>query len=170
VQWHPELLAGDPVSARLLRSLVREEHERGATILLSTHVLAHAEECEQVVVIHQGRKVLDDSVAAIQRRYDPRTIRFEPLDNDAGLAALRAVSEIERIDAGADPGGFDIHLVEGSDPGAAIRRITAAVTPARIELARPRLEDICICLVSSCSAPAPALLASLQDGPPAGTA
>src|SRR3954471_8256716 len=40
----------DPVSARLLRQLVREEHRRGASILLSTHVMTHAEEiCEHVV-------------------------------------------------------------------------------------------------------------------------
>ena len=52
--------------------------------------------------------------------------------------------------------GVDLHLVAGSDPGTAIRRITDAVTPARIELARPRLEDIFISLVSDGSTPAPA--------------
>jgi ABC-2 type transport system ATP-binding protein len=159
----------DPVSARLLRDLVLDEHRRGATILLSTHVMTQAEEiCEQVVMIHRGRKVLDDSVAAIRRRYDPRTIRFEPLDPTADLGALRALAEVEQIEPAA--AGFDIRLTEGSDPGAAIRRITATVTPARIELARPRLEDIFIGLVSDGGAPAPALLAALQDGPAGATA
>jgi ABC-2 type transport system ATP-binding protein len=153
----------DPVSARLLRELVREEHRRGATILLSTHVMTQAEDtCEHVVMIHRGRKVLDDSVTAIRRRFDPRTIRFEPLAHDADLAPLRALTEVERIEPTAD--GFDIRLADGSDPGSAIRRIAVAVTPARIELARPRLEDIFISLVSDGSEPAPALLASLQDG------
>jgi ABC-2 type transport system ATP-binding protein len=153
----------DPVSSRLLRDLVRAEHQRGATILLSTHVMTQAEEmCERVVMIHRGRKVLDDSVAAIRSRFDPRTIRFEPLDPAADLAPLRALSEVEQIAGTAD--GFDIRLADGSDPGAAIRRITAAITPARIELARSRLEDIFISLVSD-GAPAPALLAALQDTP-----
>src|SRR4051812_25102783 len=153
----------DPVSARQLRELVREEHRRGATILFSTHVMTHAEEmCEHVVMIHRGRKVLDDSVPAIRRRHDPRTIEFEPLDPSADLAPIRALPEIERIERAAS--GFDIRLADGSDPGGAIRRITATVTPARIELARPRLEDIFISLVSEGGAPAPALLASLQDG------
>jgi ABC-2 type transport system ATP-binding protein len=153
----------DPVSARLLRDLVHEEHRRGATILFSTHVMTQAEEmCDHVVMIHRGHKVLDDSVPAIRRRYDPRTIRFEPLDPSADLAPLRALAEVEQVERAA--AGFDIRLADGSDPGAAIRRITATVTPARIELARPRLEDIFISLVSEGSAPAPALLASLQDG------
>jgi ABC-2 type transport system ATP-binding protein len=158
----------DPVSARLLRQLVREEHQRGATILLSTHVMTHAEElCERVVMIHRGRKVLDDSVAAICRRYDPRTIRFEPMESGADLAPLRSLSEVERIDPASgsgNPSGFDIRLVDGSDPGSAIRRMAAAVTPSRIELARPRLEDIFISLVSDGGAAVPGLLAALQDG------
>src|SRR5947208_11952322 len=64
----------DPVSARQLRDLVLAEHRRGATILFSTHVMPHAEEiCEQVLMIHKGRKVLDEQIATIRRQYDPRT-------------------------------------------------------------------------------------------------
>jgi ABC-2 type transport system ATP-binding protein len=161
----------DPVSSRLLRDLIKDEHRRGATILLSTHVMTQAEEmCEHVVMIHRGRKVLDDSVAAIRRRYDPRTIQFEPLDPMADLAPLRAltgVEQVENVAAGSvrpgDPTTYDIRLAEGSDPGSAIRGITAAVTPARIELARPRLEDIFITLVSEGSAPTPGLIAGLRE-------
>jgi ABC-type uncharacterized transport system ATPase subunit len=119
------------------------------------------------MMIHRGRKVLDDSVTAIRRRYDPRTIRFEPLDTAADLSPLRALAEVEDITAaagsGSPPASFDVRLVDGSDPGAAIRRITATVTPSRIELARPRLEDIFISLVSDGAAPAAGLLASLRD-------
>jgi ABC-2 type transport system ATP-binding protein len=137
----------DPVSTRLLRDVILEEHRRGATVLFSTHVMPQAEEiCEHVVMIHRGRKVLDDQLATIRRRYDPRTIRFEPLDPAADLSPLRGLAEVERIDP--VPGGYDIVLAVGSDPGAAIRRITAAVTPARIEISRPRLEDIFISIVS----------------------
>ena len=162
----------DPVSARLLRELVQEEHRRGATILLSTHVMPHAEDvCQHVVMIHRGRKVLDDSVSAIRRRYDPRTIQFEPLDPAADLGPLRALPDVELVEpvSGASGGSghlgsYDIRLAEGSDPGASIRRITAAVTPARVELSRPRLEDIFISLVSDAGAPPPGLRETLRDG------
>ncbi|MGB7220248.1 MAG: ATP-binding cassette domain-containing protein [Vicinamibacterales bacterium] len=137
----------DPVSTRLLRDVILEEHRRGATILFSTHVMPQAEEiCEHVVMIYRGRKVLDEQLSAIRRQYNPRTIRFEPLDPAADLSALRGLAEVERLDPVT--GGYDIVLEAGSDPGAAIRRITAAVTPARIEISRPRLEDIFISIVS----------------------
>ncbi len=75
----------DPVSTRQLRELILAEHRRGATILFSTHVMPQAEEiCQHVVMIHRGRKVLDEDVTAIRRQYDPRTIRFDPLDRVGG--------------------------------------------------------------------------------------
>jgi ABC-2 type transport system ATP-binding protein len=140
----------DPVSTRQLRDVILEEHDRGATVLFSTHVMAQAEElCEHVVMIHRGRKVLDEQITNIRRRYDPRTIRFEPLDTAADISTLRALAEVERIDPVA--AGYDVLLIEGADPGAAIRHITMAITPARIELARPRLEDVFVRIVTESS-------------------
>ena len=141
----------DPVSARSLRTLVHDEHRRGATILFSTHVMPHAEElCSHVVMMHQGRKVLDDPLATIRRQYDPRAIRFDPLDPHADLSPLAALPEVERL-VSVD-GGCEILLVEGTSPARAIPRLATAVAAARIEIARPRLEDIFIRIVTGGSA------------------
>src|SRR5436190_18998730 len=137
----------DPVSSRLLRELVMAEHRRGATILFSTHVMAHAEElCDSVVMMHQGRKVLDEQVATIRRRYDPRNIQFEPLDPDANLSPIKSLPGVQRVDR--VEGHYEILLVEGTSPADAMRHIVQAIAPARIELSRPRLEEVFIGLVS----------------------
>ena len=137
----------DPVSTRQLRDLILGEHRRGATILFSTHVMPQAEEiCQHVVMIHRGRKVLDEDVTAIRRQYDPRTIKFDPLEPSADPSVLRSFAEVERIDR--VDGGYEIHLVAGTDPGSAMQRIAMAIAPARIELSRPRLEDVFIGIVS----------------------
>jgi ABC-type uncharacterized transport system ATPase subunit len=102
--------------------------------------------CEHVVMIHRGRKVLDEPIVNLRRRFDPRTIRFEPLDPAADLAPLRALAEVERLEPAAN--GYDVLLADGSDPGIAIQRMTAAVAPSRIELARLRLEDVFVSIVS----------------------
>src|SRR5688572_7611342 len=105
----------DPVSSRLMRELVLAEHGRGATILFSTHVMSHAEElCDSVIMMHQGRKVLDERVATIRRRYDPRNIQFEPLDPDANLSPLKSLPGVESVERAE--GGYEILLVEGTDP------------------------------------------------------
>jgi ABC-2 type transport system ATP-binding protein len=137
----------DPVSVRVLRELIAEEHARGATIIFSTHVMVHAEElCEQVIMIHKGRKVLDEPMAGLRRQYDPRTILLEPLAGSANLMALRAVSGVERVRLTDE--GCEIGLAAGVDPGAAMRALAALVIPARMELARVRLEDVFIRLVT----------------------
>jgi ABC-2 type transport system ATP-binding protein len=143
----------DPVSARTLRMLVHEEHQRGATILFSTHVMPHAEElCDHVVMMHRGKKVLDDPLSTIRRQYDPRAIRFEPLDRDADLSPLALLAEVERVTQ--SDGGCEILLVNGTNPASAIPRLAGAVPAGRIEIARPRLEDIFIRIVTGGSAAA----------------
>jgi ABC-2 type transport system ATP-binding protein len=137
----------DPMSVRVLKELIAEEHTRGATIIFSTHVMAHAEElCQQVVMIHKGRKVLDEPISGLRRQYDPRRVLLEPLDPKADLMAVRSLAGVERVRLTDE--GCEIGLVAGADPGAAIRSIASVVAPARIELARVRLEDVFIRLVS----------------------
>lgn len=138
----------DPVSSRLLRDLVLVEHARGATILFSTHVMQHAEEmCDSVVMIHKGHKVLDERVDTIRRQYDPRRIHFEPLDPNADITSLRLLSGVENVDR--VNGGYQILLRDGATPADTMQNIVRTVTPARMELSRPQLEDIFLNLVSS---------------------
>jgi ABC-2 type transport system ATP-binding protein len=137
----------DPVSVRLLRERIVQEHRRGATVLLSTHVMANAEEmCQHVVMIHEGRKVLDESMIGLRRQFDTRTIHFEPLDANADPSPLQAVPGVERLDRHGD--SFTITLSDGVDPAGDIGRLAMAVAPARVELARLRLEDVFISIVA----------------------
>ncbi len=136
----------DPMSVRLLKDVIAEEQQRGATIIFSTHVMAHAEElCQQIVMIHKGRKVLDEPISGLRRQYDTRRILLEPLDLNANLLTLQSVAGVETVKLTDQ--GCEIRLREGTDPGSTMRAITAVVAPARIELVRIRLEDVFIRLV-----------------------
>jgi ABC-2 type transport system ATP-binding protein len=138
----------DPVSTRMLRELILEEHRRGATILFSTHVMPHAEQlCDRVVMIHKGRKVLDEAVSAIRHQYDPRSLEFEPLDPGADLSSVARLPGVERLET--TDGVSRLTLAAGCDPASAIGRITALVPTARIEISRLRLEDVFVQLVAS---------------------
>ena len=137
----------DPVSMRLLRDLILEEHARGATVLFSTHVMPQAEEiCEHVIMVHEGRKVLDADLSEVRSRYDPRTIRFEPLHSEADTTGLASIPGVERVMT--EGGELEILLRAGTDPAAAMRRFMEPTPAARIELSRPRLEDVFIELVA----------------------
>jgi len=137
----------DPMNQRLLRELVLEEHRRGATVLFSTHVMFHAEQlCDQVVMIHQGRKVLDQTVASIGASYDPRSIIFEPFDPSADVGVIRSVPGVRAISR--DGGSWDIALEDGANASDVIQCIVSALPPSRIEVRRPTLEDVFIRIVT----------------------
>jgi ABC-2 type transport system ATP-binding protein len=157
----------DPVNSRLLRDLVLEEHRRGATVLFSTHIMLHAEQlCDHVVMIHRGDKVLDQTVESIGATFDPRRIVFEPLDPAADVQALRSIPGVGGL--ARDGGTWDIALAEGATPATVIPAIVAAVTPAHIELRRPTLEDVFVSIVAASSEAGgddhSKLRAALRDG------
>ncbi|MBP7146331.1 MAG: ATP-binding cassette domain-containing protein [Acidobacteria bacterium] len=159
----------DPVNTRLLRQLLLEQHARGATVVFSTHVMVQAEQiCQQLVMINDGRKVLDDSLANIRAAHDPRTLLFEPLDPQADLAPLRALPAV--ADVGRADGTYEILLREGYAPAEVMRDVVAAVPPARVEVRRPTLEDVFVGIVAGDVDHSPdirALRASLRE--PAGS-
>ena len=137
----------DPVNQRLLRELVLEEHRRGATVLFSTHVMVHAEQlCDHVVMIHQGDKVLDETIAGIRARFDPRALLFEPLEPGADVGRLSALAGVQGVRR--DGAAWEIALADGADPASVIRAVAGALAPSRIEVRRPTLEDVFVSIVA----------------------
>jgi ABC-2 type transport system ATP-binding protein len=137
----------DPVSTRLLKDLILAEHRRGATVLFSTHVMPQAEEiCDHVVMIHRGRKVLDDPVRTILRPLDSSVLTFEPVDARFDIAAVRALPEVESCIAAG--GHYEIALRDGVNTAAAMRAVLAVAPATRIELKRRSLEDVFVSIVA----------------------
>jgi len=139
----------DPVNMRLLRDLILEQHARGCTILFSTHVMPQAEQiCQHIVMIHDGRKVLDDTLAGIRASHTPRALRLEPLDPQADVAAalggMNGVASVTR-----DGGLHRIDLNPEADLATTLSAVAQRLPPARMELVRPSLEDIFIDIVSA---------------------
>lgn len=138
----------DPVNMRVLRDLIMEQHTAGRTLIFSTHIMLHAEQlCDRIVMIHNGRKVLDDTVATIKARYDPHTVAFEPMNGETDAAAITAIPGVLGV---AKTGTtYEVSIGAGTDPAPVMRGIVGAVPVARIELRRPTLEDVFIQIVQS---------------------
>jgi ABC-2 type transport system ATP-binding protein len=156
----------DPVSVRLLRDQIIAEHRRGATILLSTHVMPHAEAlCQHVLMIHQGRKVLDQPIASLRRQFDLGTLLVEPLDPEADMTSIRQIRGV--ADISPDHGTYRVRLTDGVRAPDVLPLVAAAIPTARVEISRLHLEDVFIGIVSrgertSPSATEQALRAELQ--------
>jgi ABC-2 type transport system ATP-binding protein len=155
----------DPVNTRMLRDLILEQHRAGRTMVFSTHVMHQAEQlCDHIVMIDNGRKVLDDTLPDIRARHDPRTIVFDPA-NGSDASELRTIQGIRGVVKTEQ--GFEASLAEGADPTQAMRLIVQAMPVTRIELRRPTLEDVFIEIVRSGGSGGPdeeQLRAALRDG------
>ncbi len=131
----------DPVNMRLMRDLFMEQHERGATIIFSTHVMHQAEQlCDHIVMIDHGQKMLDDSLDAIRDRYTPRELLVEARDSGHDLSVLRSIEGVG--DISSLNGATVVAIRNGDDPSDVIARIASSVAVRRIEIKRPTLEDV----------------------------
>jgi ABC-2 type transport system ATP-binding protein len=138
----------DPVNRRLMRELIQEQNDRGATIIFSTHAMREAEElCDNIFMIHKGVKVIDSSLEEVWRKYDPKTMVVEPIDRaDLGRAwgSLPGAREASEKD-----GAIQISLRDGADIGELMRQAAALAPVRRLEVQRASLEDIFISIVGA---------------------
>ncbi len=157
----------DPVNQRQLRELVLEEHRRGATVLFSTHIMTHAEQlCDHVVMIHRGDKVLDQTMAGIRDSFDPHRIAFDPLEPGSDMQRLRSVPGVS--DVVRDGAGWEVVLDPRAQAGDVIPALVSLVVPSRVEISRPTLEDVFVSIVSGGASTetddAARLRAAVRDG------
>jgi ABC-2 type transport system ATP-binding protein len=138
----------DPVNQERLEMLVRRERERGATILFSTHVMAHAERlCDRLAIIAQSRRRFEGTVdearalLPMQVRYTPRT--------DADVGTLAAM-----LPPGAERRGDGWHFpIADGEVEPLLARITASgYGVAGLSIARPALHDAFVHIVRQADA------------------
>jgi ABC-2 type transport system ATP-binding protein len=135
----------DPVNAALVKDIMLELRQKGATIILSTHRMEQVEMmCESICLIDHGRSVLAGELAAIKRSYGKNTVRLEFTGGDGFLDRPQLVASINRFGAVTEA-----RLAPGADPQDLLK--AALASGARVnhfELVEPPLNDIFIEKVS----------------------
>lgn len=129
----------DPINTRLLKDLIVEQRDRGATVVLSTHRMEQVEAlCESICLIHQGRPVLDGVVADIRAGYGRNTVVVEYEGDGAG-----PLTDLPGVRRGEDTGReARLELDAGADPQAVIRAVVNRTAVRAVRLEHPSLEDI----------------------------
>jgi ABC-2 type transport system ATP-binding protein len=141
----------DPSGQRQVLALVRRiARERGATVLLSTHLLGEVEEiCSRVLILNRGRVAAEGTVAEVSRQAAaPRSARLRV---EAGseseavriLAGVRGIRATEPADG--QPGTLALALADQQDTramSAALCALTDGDVPVLFfELEGARLSD-----------------------------
>src|SRR4051812_38489726 len=75
----------DPVNMVLVRDLLNDLKQQGRTILLSTHMMGEAERmADEIVLIHQGKVVLEGSLEQVRTSHGRNTLHLE-YEGDGGF-------------------------------------------------------------------------------------
>lgn len=130
----------DPVNAEIIKEVILELRDNGATVLFSTHDMAVAERmCDFIFMIYKGQKVLDGTLEGIQSNYGQDTIRIQ---SENGVRVLEGISDIEKI---TDFGKIqELRMRRGADPQQILSEILLKTRITKFELASPSLNDIFI--------------------------
>ncbi len=111
----------DPAGTREVRRIIAELHASGATVLVSSHLLAEVEAtCTHVAVLAEGSLIATGSLAALLDGAAPALDVHTP-DSAVAIQALRAAG----IRATAGPGGVRVELA-GTDPPAVVALLVGA--------------------------------------------
>jgi ABC-2 type transport system ATP-binding protein len=130
----------DPINMVLVRDLLRELKEEGRTILLSTHMMGEAERlADEIILIHQGKVVLDGTLTAIRSSFGNNTLH---IDYEGDGSFLQALPEVKR--AAVVNHSAELTLSEGADPQRILEATVGRLRIRRFELAAPSLEQIFI--------------------------
>jgi ABC-2 type transport system ATP-binding protein len=64
----------DPKSARLIKDILRQMAERGAAVMLSTHILEIAQNmCDRIGIIDKGKLVAEGTMAQLRQSRQAET-------------------------------------------------------------------------------------------------
>ncbi|MGZ8437029.1 MAG: ABC transporter ATP-binding protein [Candidatus Limnocylindrales bacterium] len=118
----------DPVGRTDVRAIVRSARDRGATVILNSHLLTEVERvCDRVVILHRGRAIasgsLDEVVAVGGVRLRVSDLgeagraalaRFGPVTTDGEWLSIRPLdaTRIPEVVAAVVTAGGRVHAVE----------------------------------------------------------
>jgi ABC-2 type transport system ATP-binding protein len=153
----PELLildeptTGMDVSGRReFWSAIREDAERGRTVIFATHYLEEADlYSDRIVLVRNGSIVADGTSAEIKAMGSGRTVRATlPGARRDELASLPGVESVELRG--------DTVMIRGADSDAVARHLLTQTAARDLEISSSNLEDAFVALTSNVTEGAPA--------------
>ncbi|EME55046.1 ABC transporter ATP-binding protein [Amycolatopsis decaplanina] len=125
----------DPLMEDAFRGCIREERDRGRTVLLSSHILAEAEALSDRVSIIRGGRVVDTGSLDELRHLTRTSLTARLTGSPDGLAALPGVHDFSQ-----DRDTFRM-TVDNSDLGAVLAALSRAGV-AGLTSQAPTLEEL----------------------------
>ncbi|MCU0641261.1 MAG: ABC transporter ATP-binding protein [Candidatus Margulisbacteria bacterium] len=131
----------DPISRRAFWKAIATVARNGVTVLVTTHYMDEAEQCDRIAMISAGDLIALDSPANLKTQVSGSLLEIECDNVMAALEVLRATK------AAADVALYGVYLHAMVESDSALGEIKAVLAGkglniARIEKITPSLEDV----------------------------
>lgn len=127
----------DPVNARMLKNVVKEQIARGKIVLFSSHQMSYIEEfCDSIAILNGGEVVLQGDLHTIKRNYvrDRLSVRTEHPE-----AIMRDFGEACTV---AEGGTLLIRMENADQKHQTMRRLVEGYDVDEVKVFEPSLNDI----------------------------
>ncbi len=130
----------DPLNLETLRDAILELRKQGTTVIFSTHDMDVAEQmCDTILMIFEGKKVLDGTMNSIHAQFSARHIRVRLDQPDVQLPRLLGVHSIQRVGR-----FYEFILSDQTRSDDIVRQLANQVTLEHFEIVKPSLHEIFI--------------------------
>jgi ABC-2 type transport system ATP-binding protein len=138
----------DAINQGRLEQLIRNEAEAGATIIFSTHVIAHAERlCERIAIIAKGKVAFDGEVDEARARLRPIVRLRTRAEDGPWRSAIPAAAR-------RDGGEYIFELPEGGPEPLLKALIDGGAGIETLAIERPGLHDAFVAIAGNAAAEA----------------
>jgi ABC-2 type transport system ATP-binding protein len=135
----------DPIARRAFWGLINQLADRGTAVLVTTHYLEEAEQCNRVGFVSAGRLIAEGTPSQVKESQTGHLIEARVDDVSRAMRALSAGTQAWRVSVFGDR----LHVVSDADAAVAIAQTRAALEAAGVRVFEVReanfsLEDVFI--------------------------
>ena len=132
----------DPINTQMVKDLLREQRDKGVTILMSTHQMHQVEElCDRIVLIDHGHTLLYGRLNDIRQQFSGHAVI---VSTSGELPTLPGVEHVERHNSSA----WRLSLSASMDTQEVLRNLVQqGIQINQFEIAAPTLDEIFINVV-----------------------
>jgi len=131
----------DPLNADMLKGVVKEQRDRGAAVIMSTHDMGDAQTlCDRILLIDKGRRLLYGTVDRVRDAFSDGAVQVSGQDIPTTADALDSVTDVHHVD-----GAMRYLIRDGATPQDLFREL--ASSGAHVEqfaVEAPSLDEVFI--------------------------
>jgi ABC-2 type transport system ATP-binding protein len=130
----------DPMNIELVKDIILDMKRQGYTVIFSTHLMAYAEKIvDTVVMINQGKKVIDGNLNDVKSRYGTKFVKVNYEGDSSFVSTLDYVTGVKNYG-----NEMEIELKDIDNKNRLLKDLVTKLSVNGFQVTEPSLNNIFI--------------------------